>query len=213
MIWKTPLATPLIDSINQYSFFKIQRIIDYSDYWAFLVFPFTHNLITKDFKITYRNNIAIMSSKVALTIISFFAICATTLPPAVEVPKGTIYIGSKYTIKKSKDETIEMIKSLGYNVIHYENREDSTVSTEYRTNFFDYYQSDNIVIYDDNSLPIDTILNVKYYLSAFKENRTIIEIINITLSEDGNIQRWQTLKYLRKQYKKMFEKQFIKKVK
>jgi hypothetical protein len=207
------LTTPLIDSINQYSLFRIQRIIDYTDYWALFVLPLTHKLITKDLKITFRNNITLKTTKFALTILSFFAICATTLPPAVEVPKGTIYIGSKYTIKKSKEETIEMIKWLGYNVNHYENREDSTISTEYRSKFFDYYQSDNIVIYDDNSIPIDTILNVKYYLSAFKEDRTIIEIINITLSEDGNIQRWQTLKYLRKQYKKMVEKQFINEVK
>jgi hypothetical protein len=46
-----------------------------------------------------------------------------------------------------------------------------------------------------------------------QEAKTIIKIINVTLSEDGNIQRWQTLKYLRKEYKRMIEKQVIKKIK
>ncbi len=41
------------------------------------------------------------------------------------MPEGTIYIGKEYTIKKSKDETIDMIKSLGYNVDYYKNLEDS----------------------------------------------------------------------------------------
>jgi hypothetical protein len=38
------------------------------------------------------------------------------MPPPVEIPKGTVYIGKAYTIKMSKTETIKMIKSLGYNV-------------------------------------------------------------------------------------------------
>ena len=142
-----------------------------------------------------------------------FRSCATSMPPPVEMPKGTIYIGKEYTIKKSKTETIEMIKSLGYNVDIYENLEDSTTIKKYRSRNIPYYQTDNIIIYDDNSKAIDTILNVKDTLSEPKENRTKIEIINVTLSEDGNIQRWQTLKYLRKQYKKTMEKQVIEKIK
>ena len=46
-----------------------------------------------------------------------------------------------------------------------------------------------------------------------KENKTKIEIINVTLSEDGNIQRWQTLKFLRKQYKNLLKEQVIRKIK
>ena len=135
------------------------------------------------------------------------------MPPVLEVPKGTIYIGKEYTIKKSKNEIIEAIKSLGYNVNYHENLDDSTNISEYRSRKIPYYQTDNIVIYDNNSNPIDTILNVKYTMSEPKENKTKIEIINVTLSEDGNIQRWQTLKFLRKQYKNMLEEQVIRKIK
>lgn len=213
IFWKTPLVTPIIETLNQVFPLRIQRVIDYSDYWALLVLPIAHEIISQDRKLTSNSSKLLKFSRIGIASVSFFAICATSMPPPVEMPKGTIYIGKEYTIKKSKTETIEMIKSLGYNVDIYENLEDSTTIKKYRSRNIPYYQTDNIIIYDDNSKAIDTILNVKYTLSEPKENRTKIEIINVTLSEDGNIQRWQTLKYLRKQYKKTMEKQVIEKIK
>ena len=208
-----PLVSPLIDTLNLTIPFRIQRIIDYSDYWALLVLPIAHKIIHQDTKTNINSYNILRVSKFGIVVVSFFAICATSMPPPVEMPEGTIYIGKEYTIKKSKEETIEMIKSLGYNVDYHENLEDSVTIKKYRSRKMPYYQTDNIIIYDDNSIPIDTILNVKYTLYEPKENKTKIEIINVTLSEEGNIQRWQTLKYLRKQYKNMLEKQMIKKVK
>lgn len=213
IIWKTPIVTPIIETINQILPLKIQRVIDYSDYWALIVLPIAHKIINHDRKLTFNSSKLLKFSKIGVASLSFFAICATSMPPPVEIPKGTIYIGEEYTIKKTKEETIEMIKSLGYNVDFYKNLEDSTTIKKYRSRNIPYYQTNNIVIYDDNSKPIDTILNVKYTLYEPKENKTIIEIINVTLSEDGNIQKWQTLKYLRKQYKKTMEKQVIEKIK
>lgn len=213
IVWKTPLVTPLIDTFNQIFPFKIRRIIDYSDYWALLVLPVAHLLLNQDKKINIGSGRILQLGKICIVTVSLFAICATSMPLAVEVPKGTIYIGKEYTIKKSKDETIEKIKSLGYNVDYYENLANSAAIRKYHTVRRSYYQTDNIIIYDENSNPVDTILNVKYTIYEPKEDRAKIEIINVTLSEEGNIQKWQTLKYLRKQYKKMVEKQVIKKLK
>lgn len=213
IIWKTPLVTPIIEALNQILPLKIQRIIDYSDYWALLALPIAHKIINQEIKLDFNSSKSLKFGKIGIASVSFFAICATSVPPPVEIPKGTIYIGKEYTIKKSKTETIEMVKSLGYNVDFHENLEDSETIKKYRSRNIPYYQTDNIVIYDDNSKPIDTILNVKYTLYEPKKNKTKIEIINVTLSEDGNIQKWQTLKYLRKQYKKTMEKQVIEKIK
>lgn len=213
VIWKTPIVSPLIDILNQTLPFRIQRIIDYSDYWALFILALTHNIIKQDTKINLRNNFILRVSKIGLTVFSLFAICATSYIRPPEIPKGTIYIGKEYTIKKSKEETIQILKSLGHNVDYHENSEDSTTVKQYYSRKVPYYQTDNIVIYDDDSKPIDTISNVKYTLYEPKENQTNIEIINVTLSEDGNIQKWQTLKYLRKRYKKILEKQMIKKIK
>lgn len=213
IIWKTPLVTPVIEIFNQVFPLKIQRVIDYSDYWALPVLPIAHKIINQDVRLAFKSSKLLKLSKIGIVSVSFFAICATSMPQPVEIPKGTIYIGQEYTIKKTKDESIGVIKSLGYNVDFYENLEDSTTIKKYRSRNIPYYQTDNIIIYDDNSKPIDTILNVKYTLFEPKANKTQIEIINVTLSEDGNIQKWQTLKYLRKQYKRAMEKQVIEKLK
>jgi|SRR5690554_65742 len=213
IIWKTPLATPIIELFNDVFPLTIQRIIDYSDYWALLVLPIAHKIINQDRKLIFNSSRILKFGKIGIAAVSFFAIAATSVAPAIEIPKGTVYIGKEYTIKKSKQETIELIKSLGYNVDFHENLEDYSSVKKYRTRNIPYYQTDNLIIFDDNSNPIDTILNVKYTLYEPKKNRTIIEIINVTLSEDGNIQKWQTLKFLRKQYKKSIEKQVIHKMK
>lgn len=212
--WKTPLTTPLIEFFNQYSALKIQRVIDYSDFLALLILPFTHTVINQDRRKVFKNNFILKAAKIALVLVSFFAICATSMPPPVEMPKGTIYIGKTYTVKKSKNEIIETIRSLGYNIDYYENPKDSAAIEDYYSpRKFPYYQTDNIVIYDDKSKPVDTILNIKYTLYELSEKKTRVEIINLTLSKDGNIQRWQTLKYFRKQYKKTIEKQVVNKIK
>ncbi|RYZ48588.1 MAG: hypothetical protein EOP49_18325, partial [Sphingobacteriales bacterium] len=45
VVWKTPLVSPLIDSLNKYTPLTFQRIVDYTDYIALLVLPLTHRLI------------------------------------------------------------------------------------------------------------------------------------------------------------------------
>jgi hypothetical protein len=213
VIWKTPLVSPLIDTLNQALPFRIQRIIDYTDYWALIVLPLTHNFINKASKTSFYSTYIFKISEIGLTVITLFAICATSYLGPSEIPKGTIYIGKNYKIKKTKKEVIEAIKALGYNVDYYENLADSTATEKYPFRKLPYYQTDNIVVYDDKSTPIDTIINIKYSIYEAVPNVTDIEIINVTLTADGNVQKWQTLKYLRNQYKDMLEKHLIKKIK
>lgn len=215
VIWKTPLISPLIDTLNLALPFRIQRIIDYTDYWALVVLPLAHHFINKAPKTNFNNynSYILRISEIGLTVITLFAICATSYLGPSEIPKGTIYIGKSYTIKKTEKEIIEAIKALGYNVDYYKNLADSTAIEKYPLRKMPYYQTDNIVIYDENSKPIDTILNIKYSLFEAQPKVTDIEIINVTLTKDGNIQKWQILKRLRSQYKDMLEKQLIKKIK
>lgn len=213
LVWKTPLLSPFIEIFNQTFPVQIKRIVDYSDYWALLGLPIAHLLLNGNKDISIKPSKVLQIGKFVILSLSFFAICATSVIPPTELPKGTVYIGKEYTIKKSKNEIIEMIESLGYNVEYFENLDQSKSLKTHRSRRVPYYQTDNIVIYDETSNPIDTVLNVKYTMYEPKENVTIIEIVNVTLSEDGNIQRWQTLKYLRKQYKRMLEKQVVDKIK
>ena len=213
VVWKTSLVSPLIDLINQVQPFQLHRVIDYTDYWALLVLPIAHQIITQEVKVKFTNYYTLRFAKISLSLISFFAICATSVLPPAEIPEGTVYIGKKYTLRKSKEKTIEMIKSLGYSIEYHENLGDSTIIRKDYSTKVPYYQTDNIVIYNENSKPVDTIVNVKYTLYELKENKTIVEIINVTLNKGGNVQKWQTLKYLRKQYKNFLEKQMIEKIK
>ena len=213
VIWKTPLVSQPIAIFNEYSIFEIQRIVDYSDYWALIVLPIAHKLINSKAKVAYEDSYLSKTLNGGVVAISLFAICATSVPRPAEIPKGTIYIGKKYTIKKSKEETIDLIKSLGYNIDYYENNDyDSIDFKKYYLRKEPYYQTDNIVIFDDNANPLDTILNIKYTLYEFKKNKTEIEIINVTLSEKGTIQKWQTLKHLQRQYKKILKETIIDKM-
>ncbi|KOY86277.1 hypothetical protein AD998_09075 [bacterium 336/3] len=217
IIWKTPIVTPLIDTFNLILPFKIQRIIDYSDYWALLILPISHIIIQLDTEKDIKPNFALRVSKLSIAMISLFAICATSRMPVyrTDMPEGTIYIGESYKVKKSKEETIQMIKSLGYNVDYYENPNDSVAikANPFHPRRYPYYQTDNITIYDDNKKPIDTILNVKYSLYEWNKNKTMINVINVTLKNNKNIQSWRTLKYLKKQYKAILEKNMIEKMK
>lgn len=206
IIWKLPLFTPVIDLINQSSFFTIHRVVDYSDYMALLILPLSHYLINyHEISLTIKWNRLRHISRFALLGVAFFAFCATSIIPLREIPQGTIYIGESYSIKLPKDSVINSIKQLGYNCDFHER--DTT-----KLGSMNYYQTNNIIRYYRDSIVIDTIANVKYELIELNSNKTKLTIINITLSEDGNIQNWKTLKSLSKNYSSWLKNNLIEKI-
>lgn len=214
IIWKSPLAEPVIDLINMLPHFAISRVADYSDYIALGVLPFSHYIIlhVKANKKLPRFHSFISVTRTALLLLCAFAFCATSMPRPAEIPKGTIYIGKTYTIKLSKDSLIQSIKSAGYNCDYYP--VDSTATSTYmHLRKISYYQTDSIILNDKYALQTDTILNVKYSMWEYRPNRTRLQIINITLPQEGNIQNWKTLKRLSKHYKKLIKKDLIEKIK
>jgi hypothetical protein len=54
---------------------------------------------------------------------------------------------------------------------------------------------------------------VKYELEEISPNKTKLTVINVTLSKEGNIQNWKTLKSLSKQYSLWLKENWIEKVK
>lgn len=65
---------------------------------------------------------------------------------------------------------------------------------------------------DDNYLILDTIGNIKYELREINPSKTKLTIINVTLSKEGNIQNWKTLKNLSKQYESWLKENIIEKI-
>ncbi|MBX3254152.1 MAG: hypothetical protein KF862_08440 [Chitinophagaceae bacterium] len=212
ILWKSPLADPVIEAVNQLSFVTVGRIADYSDFMAVPVLLLSHYIVNHAPHYKTRRAPLIIITRTTLLIISFFAFCATTIPRPREIPQGTIYIGKTYTIKMPKDSIIHSIKAWGYNCDFHP--ADSTTDTDryYHRPVISYYQTNNIIIQDEYAYPPDTILNVKYTLREIKPGKTQIEIINVTLSNEGQIQNWRRLKALSKYYKKLVKKGFIEKI-
>ena len=108
-----------------------------------------------------------------------------------------------------KKKIIKRLKTLGYDV------EQHKVSYPSDLKFREYYippylQTNNVIIYDEHSNPVDTISNIKYSLEQINENKTRIEIINVTLDNDLDLQKWQVLKQLQKKYEFIVQDQFVK---
>ncbi|WP_050701385.1 hypothetical protein [Dysgonomonas sp. BGC7] len=206
-IWKLPLFTPVIDLINQVPFISIYRVIDYSDYIALLILPISHYLINRkeDEAIIEHSSLKEVSRYVLLGT-AFFAFCATSMRPLMEIPKGTIYIGESYNIKLPKDSVISSIKLLGYNCDFYK-----VDSISYRSE--SYYQTDNIIRRYNDTIIFDTIANVKYQLMEINPNKTKLTIINVTLSRKGQIQDWKELRSLSKRYDEWLKDNLIEKIK
>ncbi|MGB0871007.1 MAG: hypothetical protein ACPGSD_15550 [Flavobacteriales bacterium] len=200
IVWKTPIVTPLIDLFNQYAFYKIQRVVDYSDYLALLVLPFAHRFIKNEFNFKLNLNVTFLRvSQYFILGFSVFAICATSYPNKFKpkTPDGTVYIGKKYTIKKSKEKIIESLQNLGFNPIYYHSNNNNNSLWMY-----DHYQSDTIITNYDHYPFADTILNVKYRLIPMRDqSKTKLEIINVTFNTDEPIQQIKTLRRLKNEYK------------
>jgi hypothetical protein len=205
IIWKLPIITPAIDLINSIFSFTITRVVDYSDYIAISILPFSHFLINSD-KLRIKINLNRFQYIARLTVglISVFAFCSTSIPRA-EMPKGSVYIGESYHIKMPKDSIINSLDRLGYKCDYY----NDSAKTHWNKG---YYQINNIVQTYNDSIIQDTILNVKFDLFELKPNKTRITLINVTLSQEGNIQNWRYLKALSKQYDIWLKNNLIEKI-
>ncbi len=98
--WKSPLSQFLIDFWNSNSFFQISRVVDYTDYIALLVLPFS-NFIFKKKKFTYYLSLP----PFVPIVVSVFAFCATSY-----VKKFDFNVS--YEFKMSKLELIEKINNI-----------------------------------------------------------------------------------------------------
>ena len=73
IIWKSPYSSPFIDFINLNSFFEFHRVIDYTDYFALMVLPFSHfSLTEKQLNIPKIQNKQLVSFLRPIVLISAF---------------------------------------------------------------------------------------------------------------------------------------------
>lgn len=111
IFWKSPFSESLINLLNSFQFVKIGRTIDYSDFLALLVLPFSYfyfkaetqkqKILQPDF--TKR----ILASLVVL--LSVFAFTATSYEQ-----DRSIWLKQKYELKMTRLEFEEKLKSINH---------------------------------------------------------------------------------------------------
>ncbi len=101
--WKSSYAQGFIDTLNHLQI-PIQRVVDYSDYWALLSIPASYFTLQK---VQWTPRPVLFNS--ALMLISLFSFIATTLPPPQRVD---IEVNKTYQFDFSKAELVARLNGL-----------------------------------------------------------------------------------------------------
>ncbi len=207
VIWKSPVSSPFIHFFNTFPLFNINRVIDYTDLLALGILPFSHLIITSERYKNLKTSGYVRIAKASVFIIACFAFSATSMI-RFEIPKGTIYLGKSYSIKLPRDTILSRINQLGYQWTHVE---ETTSNSEFHIPV-PYYQINDVIITDGNII-LDTLKNIKFTLQEVNQYKSKLELINIELTEPGNIQNWKYLRQMHKFYKNQIKRTFIKELK
>lgn len=110
--WKSPYSQVFIDFYNQYSPIQITRIVDYTDFLAFSILPFTYYLIKningwENLKIKKVNPIFVLVPTV-------FSLLSTSPPLRLNFIRYD-EAENKFQVKMNKEELLEQIRKEGIN--------------------------------------------------------------------------------------------------
>lgn len=116
VFWKSPYSQFIVDGCNSIGLFGINRVVDYTDFLAFMILPFSVFVLnnTGKFEINLRNNLSrkvATNSLVFISIIAFtatsmddnavpmspFEYCCSRNPIDVELGAGKLYIPTVFT--------------------------------------------------------------------------------------------------------------------
>lgn len=101
--WKSPYAQGFIDALNQVQI-PLQRVVDYSDYWALLSIPASYFTLQK---VQWTPQPVLLNG--AIMLISLFSFIATTLPPPQRVD---VEVNKTYHFDFSKAELVARMNGL-----------------------------------------------------------------------------------------------------
>ena len=86
LFWKSPLSQSFIDGFNGLSLFQIERVIDYTDYLAFLILPLSLYVLRQPKKLALKLNTHFNLATNCLLALSIFAFVATARPLDIPTP-------------------------------------------------------------------------------------------------------------------------------
>ena len=197
VLWKSPVSEPFIDFYNSFSFFRIDRVVDYTDFVALLVLPFSHVVMQSAEKPEGHTFLITRLNPLWLVIPSSFVFMATTNPCLRFLrPDGDIYIGRSYKIKMPKEEVIQKLRAKGYNLVL-----DST------DKWMDHYLIEHVII------GADTINSIRLFLYEYDDAKTCKLGIE-TINEQGKqkLNDWRILKKYSKYYDRLIKSTIVEEV-
>lgn len=117
-LWKTPLATPFIEYYNLVAPIPISRVVDYTDYLAFVILPLPWWMIKQpqqfEWSMLRLKPVAWSWGLLLLTSMSFVA----TSPPrwyytVADAPGNVRFYQGPYEVKKSPEEVLARLREEG----------------------------------------------------------------------------------------------------
>ncbi len=190
IMWKSPVSESFIDWWNQWAPFGIQRVVDYSDLVALIPLPMLVRYRFKSIRIPYKN--LILYPVLGCTLFSF---CATSY---YRVASG-YYYGREFKVDMSKEEFISKTNELNLELEY-----DTSMSFQ----GVDHYTLDSWVLGED------TIPRITFTLENRKDH-IVLTLLNIYhgLGEVGYPGYPPGGdRHHKKQLKKQFKEEFVKKV-
>jgi hypothetical protein len=176
VIWKSPVVQPLIDGLNSWQI-PIQRVMDYTDYTALIVLPFSLYIFHKSW--VYSLKPAFTNLIIGISLLSFIA---TSMPPGAYTRFNDI--NKTYTFDLSKRELVARLNAL---------------QLEYVQNFNKYLKDSNKLRNntpnrDTTSVDFDSKNNVFYYNSPFTGKKdTLAMLIDYERVKDADVIKLKTM--------------------
>ncbi|OOQ58218.1 hypothetical protein [Mucilaginibacter pedocola] len=175
ILWKSPLAQPLIDSINGIGI-PVNRVVDLSDCWALLVLPVSYYAFHQSS--TYQLKPMLTH---AIMVTAAFAFVATSMPKG----KYTTFanINKTYSFNFSKRELVSRINALQLDYVK-----------DMQTYTFNRNIVSGVMQPDTARLDFDSKANIFYYTITFsKKKDTLAQILDYEQLKDADTIRLRTM--------------------
>jgi hypothetical protein len=197
VFWKLPVSACFIDIYNKVAFIPIIRTVDYSDFIALSILPFSQYLIRRIDQ--YRVSRISGSFAGYLMVIPAAIVFMATSPPISYYmqPGGDIHIGKSYKMKISGEQALGKLKAKGFFIIPDTSQHTGTKA--------DYYIMKNVVL-DGGK---DTIEAIQFGFLGHGE-KPLLLINNVKLKHGSKV---SDLKVLKKYYQQLIRSEIVEEVK
>ncbi len=214
LFWKTPLATPFIEWYNLIALIPISRVVDYTDYIAFVILPLPWWMIRQPQQFErWRLNLQPARWAWAFLLVTSVSFVATSPPYwyrlSADAPGNVRFYESPYKVKKSPVEILDRLAEEGIAFEKYE-RQDSVGTYHYRylndstsQARYQFYVIPRLILDDD------TLNDIHFFLSPTATDETSFHLLSMNVPDSSAA--YITGK-MNKMYLKLLKKELVRQV-